>query len=273
MEGRYDPKTYWEARLSKRLDISSVGQLGLGCYNHWLYKARFRAMNRAIEKLKIDPSGKSLVSVGVGSGAWIPFWEKRGVSRIVGFDITSASVLALRKKYPQFEFLEGDIGSELFDFRKETFDIVTAFDLLFHITDDKSFHNAILNLSKMAKDDAWVLITDSFGSSPYGPFYHEYHRTYQHYLNEAKQASLQPIYFEPIFFAMTTALNASDIKLGQFFSKFVEVMLRIVALIASTRYFAKINHLVGYFFYVLDSALYRIMQTGPSLKILFTSKR
>jgi len=273
VEGRYDPKTYWEQRLSKRLDISSVGQLGLGCYNHWLYKARFRSMDRAIEKLRIHLSGKSLVAVGVGSGAWIPFWEKCGVSKIVGFDITSVSVSALRKKYPQFEFFEGDIGSELFDFPKDTFDIVTAFDVLFHITDDKSFHNAIFNLSKLAKRDAWVLITDSFGSDSYGPFHHEYHRTYQHYLNELKYAGLQPIHSEPIFFAMTTALCASDIKLGKFLSKFIEVTLRIVALIASIRYFAKINHLVGYFLYVLDGVLYRVMRTGSSLKILFTSKR
>jgi len=273
VEGLYDPKTYWEKRLSKRLDITSVGHLGLGYYNHWLYKARFRAMYRALEKLRIDVSGKSLIDIGVGSGAWIPFWEKCGVSKIVGNDITSVSVSALQKKYRQFEFLEGDIGSELFDFRKEAFDIVTAFDVLFHITDDKSFHNAVFNLSKLAKDDAWVLITDSFGSSSYGPFHHEYHRTYEHYLNELKHAGLQPIHLEPIFFAMTTALNASDIKFGMFFSKFVEVMLRIIALIASTRYFAGLNHLVGHFFYVLDSVLYRVMQRGPSLKILFASKR
>jgi SAM-dependent methyltransferase len=273
VEGRYDAKAYWEQRISKRLDITSVGQLGLGYYNHWLYEARFRAMHRAIEKLRVDLSGKSLVAVGVGSGAWIPFWEKCGVSKIVGFDITSASVLALRKKYPQFEFFEGDIGSELFDFRKEAFDVVTAFSLLFHITDDKSFHNAVFNLSKLAKRDAWVLITDSFGSDPYGPFHHEYHRTFQHYLNELKYAGLQPIHFEPIFFAMTTALCASDIKLGKCLSKFIEVTLRIVALIASNRYLGKTNHLVGYFLYVLDGVLYRIMRTGSSLKILFTSKR
>jgi SAM-dependent methyltransferase len=273
VEGRYDPKTYWEQRLSNRLDISSVGQLGLGNYNHWLYKARFRALHRAIEKLRIDLSGKSLVAVGVGSGAWIPFWEKCGVSKIVGYDITSVSVLTLRKKYPQFEFLEGDIGSELFDSRKETFDVVTAFGLLFHITDDRSFQNAIFNLSKLAKGGAWVLITDSFGSDSYGPFHHEYHRTYDYYMNALNRAGLQAIHFEPIFFAMTTALNASDIKLGKFFSKFVEVMLRIIALIASARRFAKINHLVGYFLYILDGVLYRVMRKGSSLKILFTSKR
>ncbi|MDH4220170.1 MAG: class I SAM-dependent methyltransferase [Candidatus Aminicenantes bacterium] len=273
MEEQYDPKTYWEERLSKRLDISSVGQLGLGCYNHWLYKARFRAMHRAIEKLRIDLSGKSLVAVGVGSGAWIPFWENCGVSKIVGYDITSVSVLALRKKYPQFQFFEGDIGSELFDFRNETFDIVTAFDLLFHITDDRSFHNAIFNLSKLGNSDAWVLITDSFGSDAYGPFHHEYHRTYKHYLNGLKQARLQAIHLEPIFFAMTTALCASDIKLGKFLSKFIGVMLRIVAIIGSIRYFGKINHLVGYFLYVLDGVFYRVMRKGSSLKILFTSTR
>jgi SAM-dependent methyltransferase len=273
VEGSYDPKTYWEQRLSNRLDITSVGQLGLGSYNNWLYKARFRAMQRALKNLRIDVSGKSLIDIGVGSGAWIPFWQKFGVFKIVGFDITPVSVSALRKKYPQFEFFEGDIGSELFFSEKEAFDIVTAFDLLFHITDDRSFHNAVSNLSKLAKRGAWVLITDSFGAGSYGPFHHEYHRTYEHYMNELSQAGLQPVYFEPIFFAMTTALCASDIKLGRFLSRFVGVTLRIVAFIAAHPNFARINHGVGFFLYVLDSILYRIMRTGPSLKILFACKR
>jgi ubiquinone/menaquinone biosynthesis C-methylase UbiE len=269
----YCPKVYWEQRLSGRLDITTVGHLGLGYYNHWLYKARFRAMQRALRKLPIAISGKALMDVGVGSGAWIPFWGKCGISKIVGLDIAAASVSFLQKKFPQFKFFQGDICSELFSSQEETFDIVTVFDVLFHIVDDKDFHHAISNLSRLIRKGGWVFMSDGFGNNPYGPFYHEYHRTYQQYMSELSRIGLQPAHVEPIFFAMTTPLNASDIKLGHFFSKFVEVTLRMVALIASIRYLARINHLVGYFLYVLDGALYRVMRTGPGLKILFARKR
>ena len=38
MDVKYDPKEYWEHRLSKKLDLTTVGHSGLGyVYNHWLY--------------------------------------------------------------------------------------------------------------------------------------------------------------------------------------------------------------------------------------------
>jgi ubiquinone/menaquinone biosynthesis C-methylase UbiE len=246
--------------------------MGLGyIYNSWLYKARFRAVQRALGKLGIGVSGKTLIDVGVGSGAWIPFWERCGVSKIVGLDITAASVSVLQKKYPQFKFFRGDICSELF-FSQENFDIVTVFDLLFHIVDDKDFHNAVSNLSRLVKEGGLVLISDGFGNNSYGPIYHEYHRTLQQYMNELNRIRLQPIHFEPIFFVMTTPICASDTKSGQFLSKSVGTMLRIIALIASHQPLSKLNHLIGFSLYLLDSMLYRVVKTGPSLKILFAYK-
>lgn len=268
----YHPKTYWEQRLSGRLDITTVGQLGLGNYNDWLYKARFRAMQRALRKLRIDVSGKSFVDVGVGSGAWIPFWEQCGVSKMVGLDLTDSSVSALQKKYPQFKFFQRDICSEFF-FSEEDFDIVTVFDVLFHIVDDKDFHQAVSNLSRLVKEGGWVLVSDGFGNKPYGPFYHEYHRPYQQYMDELNRIGLQPIHVEPIFFVMTTPICASDTPLGHSLSKFIGMMVKMIAFIASYQPLAKLNHLIGFSLYLLDSILYRVVKTGPSLKILFAHKR
>jgi glycosyltransferase involved in cell wall biosynthesis/ubiquinone/menaquinone biosynthesis C-methylase UbiE len=271
--GKVKPKDYWEHRLSNRLDITTVGQLGLGIYNYWLYKARFRAMHRALRKLNINVSGKSLIDVGVGSGAWIPFWEKGGLSKIVGLDLTTASISVLQKKYPQIEFFQRDICHELSFSQEENFDIVTVFDVLFHIVDDKDFQQAISNLSRLVKKRGLVLISDSFGNTPYGPFSHEYHRTYEHYMNELNRVGLKPVYFEPIFYTMTTPLCASDMKFGQLFSKFIKVILKVVTMIASNQKFASVNYLLGFFLYFFDGIVYRILKEGPGLKILFAYKR
>jgi ubiquinone/menaquinone biosynthesis C-methylase UbiE len=274
MEEKYKPEAYWEKRFAEKVDLTTVGQMGLGyIYNSWLYKARFRAVRRALRKLRIRISGKTLIDVGAGSGAWIPFWERCGVSRIVGLDITSASVSALQKKYPQFKFFQGDICSALPFHQEEKFDIVTVFDVLFHIVDDEDFHNAVSNLSRLVKEGGLVLISDGFGKNSYGPIYHEYHRTFQQYMNELNRIRLQPIHFEPIFFVMTTPICASDSKSGQFLSKSIGIMLRIIALAASHQQFAKMNHWAGFTLYLLDTILYRMMESGPSLKVLFARKR
>ncbi len=272
MEAKYNPKVYWEQRLSGRLDIASVGQQGLGhVYNDWLYRARLRAMRRALKKLRIGILGKSLMDVGIGSGAWIRFWEECGVSRIVGMDITSASVGALRNKYPQFEFLEGDISVEL-PVIQERFDIVTVLDVLFHITDNAAFSHAIRNISTLVKQGGWVIISDSFCSKSWGPFYHEYHRTYAHYMKEFRLTGMEPVHFEPIFFTMTTPICNLDFWYTRFFAHFTKGVLWLVGKLSASRKMEGMNHLIGFSLYLLDALLCQAAGTGTSLKLLFIRK-
>ena len=273
MDVKYDPKEYWEHRLSKKLDLTTVGHSGLGyVYNHWLYRARFRAMHQALRNLNLDVSGKSLLDMGVGSGAWIPFWIECNISRLVGIDITSSSIYTLRNQYPQFDFFQGDIGDRLPYIKDHHFDIVTAFDVLFHIVDDKHFSNAITNISRFTKKSDWVIICDSFCKTPWGPYFHEYHRTYDDYYNALDIIGLNIVHIEPIFVSMTTTL--CDLNLGymRLLNNFTKLTLSIVNKLSSRKSTEWINHMIGFTLYVLDAALCRTAETGPSLKILFAKQ-
>ena len=273
MEEKYNPIVYWENRLSKGLDLTTVGQMGLGyVYNSWLYRARFQAMNRALKRLNLDVSQKSLIDVGVGCGAWIPFWQNHTVSEIVGLDITSASVCALGKRYPQFSFFQEDICFPSQITRREKFDMITAFDILFHITDDTDFSNAVLNLSKLVKFGGWVIVSDSFGKKPWGPFYHEYHRAYDVYVREFNSVGLKPVHIEPIFYTMTTNICYSDSRYEGFISRCTKIMLKIVNRLSSRPQTEWMNHLIGCSMYLIDKVFYRIERTGFSLKLLFAQK-
>lgn len=269
----YHPKEYWENRFCNKLDLTTVGHLGLGyVYNHWLYKARFNAAHRALRKLNLDVSGNSLIDIGVGSGAWVPFWQKCGISKLVGLDITASSTRILKNKYPEFEFIEGDISSAL-PFKKNiTFDIATAFDILFHITNDIFFAKAIANISKCVKKGGVVLISDSFCRSPWGPFYHEYHRSYDTYIKELKINKLKAVHIEPIFITMTKATCDSNSRYRRILDQFTKNTLRIVNTLSSSNQTEIINHTIGCSLYLLDLIICQIVKTGPSLKILFAQK-
>lgn len=273
MSQQYIPAKYWEERLSKKLDLSTVGHIGLGyVYNNWLYKARYRALRRGIRTLDLRCEGKSLLDVGVGSGSWIPFWQPLGVFNLVGLDITSASVVALQKEYPQYTFIQGDICEALSIALADRFDFLTAFDVLFHITDDIAFSNAISNISELVKSGGWVILTDSFCEKPWGPTFKEYHRTWTHYAQQLQKVDLKPVHFESIFFTMTTTICACDVLYGRLLSQFTARMLRLVSILASRQQTEWINHLIGSFLYIADGALCRLSGTGPSLKILFARK-
>jgi len=274
MKEKYNSKIFWEERFSKKLDLTTVGQIGLGyVYNSWLYRARFHAMRRALRKLTLDISQKSLIDVGVGCGAWIPFWQEHNISKIVGIDVTSASICTLKKKYPQFVFIEGDISSQFQITEGDDFDIVTAIDVLFHITDDNGFSNALLNISKLVKDGGWVIMSDSFCSRPWGPFYHEYHRSYDDYLKGLNLVGLKPFHVEPIFYTMTT--NVSEFHSGyeKVFNLFTKTMLSIVGKASYSPQTEWMNHLIGCSLYLLDNVLSKIKRDGYSLKLLFAQKK
>jgi len=273
MDVKYDPKEYWEHRFSKNLDLTTVGHSGLGfVYNHWLYRARFHAMHRAIRKLNLDVSGKSLLDIGVGSGTWIPFWLECSVSKIVGIDITSSSILTLSNHYPQFDFVQANICGPLPYAKDHYFDIVTGFDILFHIVDNKQFLNAIENISKFTKKSGWVIICDSFCSTSWGPYYHEYHRTYEDYYNTLEAFELNIAHIEPIFITMTTTLCDPNLGYVRLLGSFTRAMLSLVSKLSSRQSTEWINHIIGSTLYVLDTALCRTVRTGPSLKILFAQK-
>ena len=170
----YDPHTYWEKRLScDALDINLVGYLGLGItYNRWLYRLRFASLLRGLRKNKIRPAGKTILDCGVGSGAYIPFWQEQIPFSITGIDITEVSVNTLQKRYPSHHFKLADLtalqAADIFNGKK--FFLVTAFDVLFHITDDTGFHRAVANLANYVEPGGWLLLSDGFCQQPYGPF-------------------------------------------------------------------------------------------------------
>ena len=162
----YNPKDYWEDRLSSKFNLSGVGHLGFSeHYNKFLYKAKIRALKKVILSQHIDIHSKTVCDIGCGTGFFVSFYQVHGVKDIVGVDITSIGIANLKRKYPQYLFIKQDISSSLLvSIINRKFDILNAFDVLYHITDDKAFEAAIANFGNMIQDNGFIFISDSFGS-------------------------------------------------------------------------------------------------------------
>lgn len=264
----FNPQEYWEQRLAANLGLTTVGHAGLGhAYNAWLYRARYRALRRALHAAGLQMRGAAVAEVGVGSGAYIPFWQAQGVARLTGLDITQVSVEALRARYPQYAFDQCDIGGELPAGVEGVHDVATAFDVLFHIVDDANFAQAVANLAQLVRPGGHVLISDSLADRPWGPTQTEYHRTYAHYLAETAKNGLRPVHIEPVFYTMTTTFSGSE-RLA----KFTGWARRMVARAARRPATAWTNHVTGAALYAIDGVLARNGTRGPSLNILIAQK-
>jgi SAM-dependent methyltransferase len=273
----YQPQQYWERRLSSRLDITTVGYKGLGyIYNDWLYRARTRSLKRAIHQMEIECIGKSIIELGVGSGVWVPFWQQQGIAKLVGVDITLSSTLTLSKRYPQYNFVQSNLGAENPFYSDAPFDLVTAFDVLFHITDNHQFSTAIATIASLVKSKGFVLITDGFCEQSTGPRFHQHFRSQDFYLRELSKVALRPVHWEPIFFLMTgTPCSHSQhgpISPILLKHRFIDFVHRAVRKLAGRKQTEWCNHLIGGLLYSIDGLLGSATETGSTLKILVAQK-
>ncbi|MFC1828185.1 class I SAM-dependent methyltransferase [Thermodesulfobacteriota bacterium] len=270
----YQPDKYWEDRLTKHFSLRGVGFLNLGLeYNKWLYKTRLRMLGKFIKKHHISTYGKRILDIGVGTGFYIDFWERQGVRHIAGLDITQKSISELENKYPQHSFIRGDIAEELCFGQK--FDIITCFDILFHIVENDKFDQAIRNIKSFSHRNTWILISDLFLNEYKPPAFHENDRTLIKYKWVLEANDLQIVDIHPIFYLSSTPVDANAIK-----SKSLQLILRVLwSIVYKVLYYSNHNKLknaggerigfvLGWLLYHVDGIILRFVKTGPSTKLL-----
>jgi len=98
-----------------------------------------------------------ILDVGCGTGFFVDFYFKRGAKEITGIDITKTSISMLKEKYPAYNFYVADISDLNYPVKlKEKFDIINAFDVLYHITDDSKFEMAMHNISSLCAGGSYA---------------------------------------------------------------------------------------------------------------------
>jgi 2-polyprenyl-3-methyl-5-hydroxy-6-metoxy-1,4-benzoquinol methylase len=205
----YNLTKYWEMRLSKSFNLSGVGHIGFNeYYNKWLYKAKKRTLEKILLLHGIIINDKTICDLGCGTGYFVDFFHDRGAKDIVGVDISTKSIENLFKKYPEYRFIKRDISSYLLVSRiNRQFDILNAFDVLYHIIDDKLFRTAISNMSYLIKEGGFIFISDLLNKGNIDAAEHVKFRSrelYEKLLNENyfEIISVYPLYYflnRPIF--------------------------------------------------------------------------
>lgn len=163
----YNPKEYWERRLSERFNLSGVGHADFSeHYNKWLYKAKNRGLKKALTRHNIEIHNSSVCDIGCGTGFFVDFYLNNGVKDIFGVDITTNSIEKLKQKYPDNDFIVADITETDMPSRiNRKFDIINVFDVLYHIVDSVLFEQALINLTKLVSKKGYIFITDFCGET------------------------------------------------------------------------------------------------------------
>jgi 2-polyprenyl-3-methyl-5-hydroxy-6-metoxy-1,4-benzoquinol methylase len=155
----YEPREFWDRRLAEQFDLRGTGQPGLSmAYNEACYRLRLEVLERALRDQGFDPRGKRVLDVGCGTGFFTAYYISRG-AQVTGIDIAPTSIERLRKRHPEARFLLADVSEAAL---AERFDLVNAFDVLYHVTDETKWERAVKALAAAVEADGLLLLTDTF---------------------------------------------------------------------------------------------------------------
>lgn len=155
----YKPKTFWNELLTNSFDLKGVGHYRMSNEeNLKMYEEKKTILKTEMDKagIKINEN-TNIVEIGIGVGYWTDYFNSLGAKDYTGNDIAEISIINLQKKYPQYNFILGDISEVKLPENK--FDLGVMIDVTQHITDDERFNSAMDNLWRSLKSGAHLIIT------------------------------------------------------------------------------------------------------------------
>jgi SAM-dependent methyltransferase len=150
-------RTLWEHLLAEDWNQAGVGHRALGLpFNTWMYRVRREVFLREADALGLDPHSAHVLDVGSGTGFYIRRWLELGVGSITGCDLTESAVERLRSRFPGVEIRRADIADPDDSIPRDAFDAVSCIDVLFHITDDGRYRDAVHHLARLVRPGGHV---------------------------------------------------------------------------------------------------------------------
>jgi SAM-dependent methyltransferase len=212
----YEPREFWQRRLSEQFDLRGTGEVGLSlAYNRACYALRLEVLERALRDAHMTVQGRSVLDVGCGTGFFTGFYLEHG-ARVLGLDIAPVAIERLARRHPQARFVLADVSEAALT---ERFDVVNAFDVLYHITDDARWERALRNLAAMVAPGGLLLATDTFAALP-GLAAHNQSRPLARY-----QALLDATGLEPGPIYATHVLLNRELKALRFLNRVPALLL------------------------------------------------
>ena len=264
VEVAFDPVEYWEGMHRENRGFAAVGFAGLGVgFNKWMYRVRSVVVRRALRRAALSVEGASVLDIGAGSGFYVRTWLKLGADPVTGIDLSEAAVEALRREFPTAEFVRDDIANPSQATRSNRYDLVSAFDVLFHIVDDERFVRAIENIAELTQPGGHLLLSDNFLHGPTIRGRHQVSRSLQEIDDALSAAGFETVARLPMFFLMNTPIDSR--------SRLLRSTWWVVSSICYRSHRA--GAVLGGLLFPLELVLTAVAADGPSTELAICRRR
>ena len=212
---QFDAGAYWRSRVVSGSDLAVVGHRSMGqAYNGQIYERRLEVLNTLVARYANKPLDElRVLDIGCGSGFYTGYWAEHGVRNYVGLDISQATIEHLSAQYADYQFVCADVTDADNDALSHLgqFDIVTIFDVFYHIVDDARFANAVANIGRLTNASGAVLVMDQLCGERYQLSQHVVYRARQAYLDLFSAADLELAESELLFHYLVPPLSGKRV--------------------------------------------------------------
>ena len=255
---------YWNNRLKSHKYFSGVGYLGLGVnYNRWLYQLRRQVFFRQVTALGLDFSRAKILDIGSGNGFYLQLWRLKGAADISAIDISSYAVDNLKENHNYAVIQKLDISKDLtgHNFADKKFDVISTFDVLFHIIDDDGYAKALHNISCLLHRGGYFIFSENF-SDENKTGRHLAQRKAEDIIKLLSQNKLRLIKKAPMFVIMNYPVNSKS----TFWLASWKLLEKVIALSEFNGW------LIGAFLFPIEIFLLNFVKTSYSTYIAICQK-
>jgi SAM-dependent methyltransferase len=182
--------------------------------------------------------------------------------QIVGLDITSAAIEHLRSQFPGRRFHLADITEVRALPGESRFDVVSAFDVLFHIVDDLRYRQAIANIHSFLRPGGLFLHSDIFTHLEAVRGRHYVYRPLAEVEGTLREAGFDVVDRRPMFVLMNVPIDTQNRARK----------LAWGALQTSASASRVISYLLGAALYPLEIPLTAILRESASTEVMICKK-
>lgn len=192
----YEPERYWSDRLTRDFTLRGTGHIEYSeGYNRWLYRAKGRALWRAVGFL---PPGTRALDVGSGTG-WAIAQLQRARASVAGCDVAPVAVERLRERFPGVAFDRFELGRDRLPHADGSFDLVTLLDVAYHVVDDAAWTSGVLELARVLAPGGRLVVIDRLGPQDERPDPHVHFRSRSAWENAARPTGLRLVRLVPCY--------------------------------------------------------------------------
>jgi SAM-dependent methyltransferase len=164
----YEADRYWRSLHLEGDDLRVVGYPTLPlAFNQALYENAVAAVRRTLADACVDVAGAPVLDVGCGSGFWLDVWEQLGASSTAGTDLVPQPLERLRERFPAGDFVAADLADGP-PFPGREFALVSAMDVLLHITEPERWRAALTSLAAQLAPSGALVLLEPIVVAPHG---------------------------------------------------------------------------------------------------------